>query len=683
MPHFTPPDRRLELSHAINRLSEATLRGDTTPGVLQALVDIAGPVLDADRALIYDVQFSSGLAVGLCEWLRPTVGPTKATYRLDLFGAAAREMAQTGAAIESSRSAIHPTFVRDGSHVLLHEQMGIQRLIWHPFRHRPDGYFLLVLNRVLHDRDWSPEERDFIAQVAAQVSLAIMKLDLLRERERTETELRTSEMRFRLLYDHTPSMFFTVGPDDIVQMVNRFAVEHLGYAAEELLDQNVLTVVHEDDRAEVRRHLAACFGDPGKVRTVSFRKICKDGRVIWVKETTRVVDGPEGPRALIVCEDVTEARAHEEAARRAELRSNDKDEFIAMLGHELRNPLSPIVASLEAIRLQGQASGEIDIIERQVSQLRRLVDDLLDVSRLTRGTIVLKKERVEMAVVAVRAAELAQPLFQQRNQTLSIVIPSEGLTLDVDLSRLVQAFANFLNNAAKFSDRGQTVLFTAERSGNRVLVRVRDQGQGIEPDMLERVFEGFVQRVHPGELATSGLGLGLTIARNLIVLHGGTVTAHSGGPGQGTEIVVDVPVAEEPSRETLPKKAEKSTQSAAVAPGTSVLVVEDNEDVRRSLLRLLRLVGYHAVVAPDGPSALATAAETRPRVAVVDIGLPGMDGYELARRLRSEHPTMRLVALTGYGQPSAQARSREAGFDAHLTKPVDLSVLRPLLDEVC
>ena len=221
---------------------------------------------------------------------------------------------------------------------------------------------------------------------------------------------------------------------------------------------------------------------------------------------------------------------------------------------------------------------------------------------------------------------------------------------------------------------------SAERRGNRVIVRVRDRGEGIEPHLLERVFEGFVRREEPADLSKTGLGLGLTIARNLIGLHGGSVSAHSEGQGRGTEILVDLPAAGEASTEAPPERRHTAAGPALIDRRIPVLVVDDNEDIRRSLSRLLKLVGYLAVVASDGPSALAVAAEIRPNVAVVDIGLPGMDGYELARRLRQEHPTMRLVALTGYGHPSAQVRSREAGFEAHLTKPIDIAVLQSLLD---
>jgi PAS domain S-box-containing protein len=678
-------ERRLELSRAINRVSDAILRGDTTSGILQSLVDIAGPALHVDRALIYDIQFPAQLAVGLCEWLQPgrDIAPTKAVYPLQLFRAAALELALTGAPLDSSLAAVHPLLAQDGADVILHGQMSIRRLLWYPFRQRPDGYYLLVFNQVTQDREWTTEELHFVEVVAAQVSLAIMKLDLLRERERTETELRQSEARYRLLYDNTPSMFFTVDREGVVRGVNRFAIEHLGHSAEEMVGRSVLRVVHPQDQAEVTCHLAACFADPGVVRTLHFRKICQDGSTIWVKEATRVVDGPDGPSALILCEDLTESRAHEEAARQAEIKAHDKDEFMAMLGHELRNPLSPIVTALEILRRRGRTDPELEVIDRQVSHLRRLVDDLLDVSRITRGKVELHKERVELAVVAAQAVEVARPLFQRKRQILKVVIAPRGLAVDADPSRLVQAFANLLTNAAKYSDEGSQVDLSAERQGERIVVRVRDRGEGIEPDMLERVFDLFVQRPQPADRAQSGLGLGLTIVRNLITLHGGTVRARSEGRGKGTTVVVDLPGAADglprPAVQSVDGRAGHTLRADAMG---SILVVDDNEDARASLCGLLTLLGYRVTSAGDGPSALLTAHELKPRVVLVDIGLPGMDGYELARRLRSAHPTgLRLVAVTGYGQESDRARSREVGFDAHLVKPIDLDALLPHLHE--
>jgi PAS domain S-box-containing protein len=676
-------DRRLELSHAVNHLCEAILRGDTTAGLLQSLVDIAGPVLRVDRALIYDVQLGPQLVVGLCEWLRPgaDIASTRAAYPLRLFASAARHIASTHAPIESSRDAVHPLLAMDGADELLHQRMSIQRLLWYPFGQRPDGFYLLVFNQVIENRQWTAEEVDFVNVVAAQVSLAIMKSDL---QERTAANLRKSEARYRLLYDNTPSMFFTVDREGVVRGTNRFAIEHLGYSSAELVGQSVLRVVHSQDHVAVMAHLGACFADPGTVRTLSFRKIRQDGSTIWVKEITRVVDGPDGANALILCEDVTAARAAEDAARQAESRSHDKDEFLAMLGHELRNPLAPIVTSLEILRARGVRDSELEVIRRQVSHLRRLVDDLLDVSRTVRGQVKLHTLEVELGVVIAQAMEVAQPIFQEKRQILKVDVAPSGLVVEADPSRLVQVFSNLLNNAAKYGNEGQEVQVTAERHRDRIVVRVRDQGEGIEPEMLERVFDHFVQRPQPVDRAQSGLGLGLTIVRNLITLHGGTVRAESEGKGKGATLVVDLPAAlgAQPS---LPVPSEDNPAALALGADAvgAVLVVEDNEDLRTSLCGLLTMLGYGAIGVADGRSALAVADQIQPRVALVDIGLPGMDGYEVARQLRSSHPTgLRLLALTGYGQDSDRARSRAAGFDAHLTKPIDIDVLLPHLANV-
>ncbi|MQA89961.1 MAG: PAS domain S-box protein [Gemmatimonas sp.] len=674
--------RRFDLSRAVNRLSEAILKGDSTPGALQDLVDIVGPAVDADRALIYDVRLSEHVAVGLCEWIQPDVTPTNDTYPLHLFSSAAQAIVESGQPLESSRDSVHPLLIRDGADTLLHGEMAIRRLLWYPFRPRQDGSYVLVLNRVRKDCGWSAVELEFVETAAKLVGLALMKLDLLRAGAETEAELRRSESRFRLFYDHTPSMFFTVDRAGIVQSVNHFALEHLGYAEADLVGHSVLSVVHSQDQEQVREHLEACFEGPGAVRTISFRKVCKEGRMIWVKETTRVAGEAGAEVALIVCEDVTESRAHQEAARRAEINSHDKDEFMAMLGHELRNPLSPIVTALEVLRGKGYDDRELELIDRQVAHLRRLVDDLLDISRITRGKVELNLERTEFAVIAARAAEIARPLFQLKQQILQTDIARRGLSVHADPSRLVQAFANLLTNAAKYSEAGKEVYFGAARIGERIIVQVRDEGEGIEPEMLERVFDLFVQRPQPVDRAQSGLGLGLTIVRNLITLHGGTVRAESAGPGKGTAVITELPAATGRSSGRIRHAIiDPTAHSMDADPTSSILIVDDNDDARKSLCSLLSLLGYQVDGAGDGPSALELAARIDPSIALIDIGLPGMDGYELARRLRRARPDgIRLVAVTGYGQPSDRARSRAAGFDAHLVKPVDLDTLRPYLD---
>jgi two-component system CheB/CheR fusion protein len=682
MTRLSPPDRRLELSHAVNRLSDAVLRGNTASEILQSLVDIAGSTLGVDRAAIYDVRLSRGTAVALCEWVpgAPAVSIPKNTYALTTFPTAARELARSGEWLQSGRTAVHPVLAADGADALLHGQLGIQRLLWYPFGRYTDGSYLLVFNQITEDRGWTPDEIEFVSGVASQTSLALMKVALLRERERTEGELRTSENRFRLFFDATPSMFFTVDRTGAVRSMNAFAEHHLGYAAAELLDTSVLGIVHPDDRGAVTRHLGACFEDPGDVREIAFRKIRKDGGVMWVKETARVVAGPDGATAFIVCEDVTESRAHEEAARQAETKAHVKDEFMAMLGHELRNPLAPIVTALEILRHRGHDDEELELIERQVAHLRRLVDDLLDVSRITRGQVELHMETVDIAAVAAQAAEVARPLFLEKHQVLTVDVPA-GLVVVGDHARLVQSLTNLLTNAAKFSDEGAETRLSADRCGDRVVIHVRDRGKGIEAEMLDRIFDLFEQRGQAADRAQRGLGLGLTIVRNLVTLHGGTVHAESEGPGKGTAVVVDLPASADTSQPQRRSSTDRARPATEPDRERSVLIVDDNEDARRSLSRLLRTYGFEVAAVSDGPAALTAAGALRPRVVLVDIGLPGMDGYELASELRRAWPDgQHLIAITGYGQPTDLIRSRHAGFSAHLVKPVEIDELLPLLE---
>jgi signal transduction histidine kinase len=362
-----------------------------------------------------------------------------------------------------------------------------------------------------------------------------------------------------------------------------------------------------------------------------------------------------------------------EARARAESASRAKDDFLAILGHELRNPLSPIVTALQLVRLRG-APGierELTILDRQVMHLSRLVDDLLDVSRIAQGKIDLKREAVPLREVVARAIEMASPLLEQRRHHLGVDVP-EDLRLRADATRLAQVIANLVTNAAKYTPPEGRITVTAAREGGRVALRVRDDGIGIDPEMLPRVFDLFVQERQAIDRAQGGLGLGLSIVRSLVALHAGTVEARSEGPGKGSEFVVSLPVLEESAAaEERGRSSPVPALSSAQAP--RVLVVDDNEDAAETLALLLSADGYATRVAHDGPRALALVGDFVPDVAVLDIGLPVMDGYELARRLRAESGVgrVRLIALTGYGQADDVRRAKEAGFDEHLVKPVD------------
>jgi signal transduction histidine kinase len=367
-----------------------------------------------------------------------------------------------------------------------------------------------------------------------------------------------------------------------------------------------------------------------------------------------------------------------EAQRAAEAATRAKDEFLAMLGHELRNPLSPIVMATRLLRRRGVDGREIEIIERQLGQLVRLVDDLLDVSRITRGKIDLREERVALVDVVKRAIETTSPLLEQRRHPLVVSIP-EPLVIRGDPGRLAQVFGNLLTNASKYSDPGSEIRVQARALGDRVEIRFQDRGVGIRPDLLERVFDLFVQQPQSLDRSAGGLGLGLAIVQNLVKAHGGSVRAESAGLGAGSDFVVELPVATDPGE--LRPDGLANDPGARRAAMHRVLVVDDNEDAAETLARTLELLGHRVQVAFDGKTALEVAQTFHPEVALVDIGLPVMDGYELASRLKRMPggAGVRLIAVTGYGQARDRAAALRAGFSEHVVKPVDVSKLDHLI----
>ncbi len=392
-----------------------------------------------------------------------------------------------------------------------------------------------------------------------------------------------------------------------------------------------------------------------------------------------------GPDDLRLAEDLAYrvAIALENARLYGELKEADrrKDEFLAMLSHELRNPLAPIRNALHLMKLPGANSEAVEharqMTERQVAHMVRLVDDLLDVSRIMQGKVELRKEPAELAGVIASAVETAQPVIDAAGQQLLVSVPDEPLRLEADPVRLAQAIGNLLHNAAKFSQRAGRIWLTAGREGGEAVVRVRDEGAGIHPDLLPSIFDLFVQGDRSLERSQGGLGIGLTLVRKLIEQHGGTVTAHSAGPGKGSEFVVRLPGLLPAS---VPAPAAGAAPPAHAAP-RRVLVVDDNVDAAESTAMLLRMWGHEVRLAHNGPEALRAAEPFRPEVVLLDIGLPGMSGYEVARRLR-EQPGSRdavLIAVTGYGHEDDRRTSAGAGIDYHLTKPVDPEVLEPLL----
>jgi signal transduction histidine kinase len=418
-----------------------------------------------------------------------------------------------------------------------------------------------------------------------------------------------------------------------------------------------------------------------------------DGRVVATLSATRHVPAPafEAEDELLLDEIAQRAalaiaRAHQEAERRAErerlarvareaqVASSAKDEFLAMLSHELRNPLSPIVTALQLMRLREGAAGcarEREVIERQVAHLVRLVDDLLDVSRITRGKIRLSRRPVDLGDVVARAIELASPLLEERRHALTVELAA-GLRLNADEHRVAQVLANLLTNAARYTDGGGRISVRARAEDGMARIEVQDSGIGLSPALLPHIFELFVQGERHLDRAPGGLGIGLAIVRSLVDLHGGQVAAESAGAGRGSTFTVWLPLAPAVAGVASPPPPPRPT--AAVVPAIKVLVVDDNRDAAELLAEALRARGHDAFVAHDGPSALAALATVTPRVALLDIGLPVMDGYELAGRLRAAlAPTpIALVAVTGYGQDPDRQAAAEAGFAEHLGKPVEL-----------
>jgi PAS domain S-box-containing protein len=363
----------------------------------------------------------------------------------------------------------------------------------------------------------------------------------------------------------------------------------------------------------------------------------------------------------------------------AESANRAKDEFLAMFGHELRNPLSPIVTALQLMKLQGadeKTERARTVIERQVNHLIRLVDDLLDVSRIARGKVELKCELVDMADIVGKAIEMASPMLEQRAHALRVDVPRNVLHVDGDPTRLSQVVSNLVTNAAKYTPPGGQISIGAEPLEGQVVLRVRDSGIGIPPDVLPNIFDLFVQERQAIDRSQGGLGLGLTIVRNLVERHGGSVSAHSEGVGRGSEFIVRLPKARQTRAEASADAGPAATSAARrCGPGTPrILVVDDNEDAAEMLAEALEQKGYPTRVAHDAPTALRLAAEFSPEIAFLDLGLPVMDGYELAAHLRALPALagLRLIALTGYGQDSDRQRTRQAGFHDHLVKPVGI-----------
>jgi len=374
-------------------------------------------------------------------------------------------------------------------------------------------------------------------------------------------------------------------------------------------------------------------------------------------------------------------RDREEALREAD---RSKDEFLAVLAHEIRNPLAPIRTAVHLLRLETlsdvQRTKARDVIERQVEHLVRLIDDLLDVARITRGAITLQRERVDLAEVVARAIETSRPLIDSRRHELVVRLPEQPVAVDGDITRLSQVVGNLLNNAAKYTDAGGQLQVSVEREGEDAVIRVQDNGMGISAHMLQKVFDLFTQASRAIDRQSGGLGIGLALVRRLVALHGGRVSAHSAGLGRGTEMIVRLPIGIEPRPASVPSPEPEESTAPAFRSGR-ILIVDDNRDAADSMALSVQLAGHTVSTAYDGQEGLQLAFAFAPDLVLLDLGMPGLNGFEIAQRIRREAWGQRLtlIALTGWGQEQDRRRTKEAGFNAHLTKPVSPSELLTVL----
>jgi PAS domain S-box-containing protein len=503
------------------------------------------------------------------------------------------------------------------------------------------------------------------------------------ERKRAEAELRDAEERMRSVVNHVVDGIITIDEHGSIESFNPAAQQIFGYGPAEVMGKNVKLLMPEPYHSEHDGYIHNYV-------TTGHAKIIGIGREV----TGRKKDGSVFPMELAVSafhignrryftgivRDITERkRLQDELQQRLhDLADADrqKNEFLAMLSHELRNPLAPMRNALYLLKNVRQPDGGMEqvhgMMERQLQQLVRLVDDLLDVSRIIRGKIDLRRERVDLRQAVERAAETARPVIDAYGHELTLSLPGEPVPVSGDLVRLAQAISNLLTNAAKYSKAAAPIELALMRDGGEALVTVKDRGVGISAELLPRIFDLFVQGEHALARSQGGLGIGLTLVKRLIEMHEGSVAAFSEGPGRGSEFRIRLPIV------AVTEAQPGSHEPSAIGPPRRVLVVDDNVDAAESIGKILKLFGHDVRCEYEGRSALSAAREYEPDVIVLDIGLPGMDGYEVARQLRAMKAgkAVRIVAVTGYGQEEDRRRSRESGFDQHLTKPVDPEALQ-------
>ena len=503
------------------------------------------------------------------------------------------------------------------------------------------------------------------------------------DRRRADETLRASEERFARFMQHLPGLAWIKDSQGRYVYANDDAVRAFGVPREVLYGRTDEEVFPPETAAAFRYHDRRALEAGAGIRVIETLEH-PDGTVHHSLVSKFPIPSPEGENVLVggMAIDITDRLEMEEALKEADRR---KDEFLATLAHELRNPLAPLRNGLQIMRLAGDDRGAVDeartLMERQVTHMVRLIDDLMDVSRITRGKLELRKERVELAAVVQAAVDTSRPLIHSTGHELSVTLPTRPILLDADPTRLSQVFSNLLNNAAKYTEPGGDIALVAERRGAEVVVTVRDSGVGIPAHMLPRVFDMFTQVDRSLEKSHGGLGIGLALVKRLVEMHGGSAEARSEGHGMGSEFSVRLPVVLSVVHGDLGQVEGRQTRAM---PRHRILVVDDNEDAAGSLGMMLKLMGNEVRTAHDGEAGIVAAGAYHPDMIVLDLGMPRMSGLEACRRIRQQ-PWGRgifIVALTGWGQDDDKRQSHEAGFDHHLVKPVEPAALEELLESL-
>jgi PAS domain S-box-containing protein len=514
------------------------------------------------------------------------------------------------------------------------------------------------------------ETRRLVHEMDVQRIELEMQFDELR---RTQAALEAARDRYSALFDMAPLGYLSLDSQGRIRQANLACAELLGVEKQHLANKRLNEFVVSGDQDHFFNFLRQSFRNPA-------RKHCElevqraDGTrfYAYIEGLSGQADNGLDNECLAVIMDITKRKRAEEALRDADRRKN---EFLATLAHELRNPLAPIRTAVEILRQQGPREASLqaaqDMIERQLQHMVRLIDDLMDVGRISRGKLHLRPERIELAMVLKHVLEASSTHVQSRDLALAVSLPPQPVYLDADPVRLVQVFQNLLNNACMYTDKGGSIQVNVEHDGANVVIRFIDSGVGIAPDDLPDLFEMFSQVSAPPDQSASGLGIGLALARGLVELHGGDIEARSEGLGKGSEFLVRLPIA---AAMPVPEPVQKRAGREAVT-SRRVLVADDNPDNAESLAMLLRLNGHEVETALDGIQTIEAAQRFRPDVVLLDIGMPRLDGYGACRQIRAQPwgKAIAIYALTGWGQDDDHRKSREAGFNGHLVKPVQPS----------